>query len=350
MKCNSDQIEKVLKSGINPVYMVSGDELLLCEETVALIRKKAQGNGFDERQLFVYEKGFDWDALSYEIQNQSLFSNQKIIELRLNTNQIGDRGSSAIRDMLAAASPETVLIIVGPKLDSAAQRSKWVKELIDKAVLVQVWNVDSTQLPAWLEKRSRDKGLLLSKESIALLVERVEGNLLAASQEIDKLWLLNGEGRVDDNLVKQAIADSAKYSVYALVDYCLSAQVNKVAHVLEGLKSEGVEAVLILWALSREIRMLTQMAHRCENGQSIEQVLMEFRVWERRKPLLRSALVRYSVPQWFKILAECEKIDQQVKGIDALNVWDSLLRLSLVLAGRFLFYPKVRMTGNAHAR
>lgn len=349
MKYSSDQIARALKSGLKSFYLVAGDEPLLCQETLELIRAAAIKAGFSERRRFIYEKGFDWNELIYEINNQSLFASRKIIELRLTSYQIGELGAKTILSILGAAALDSVLIIAAPKLDANAQRAKWVKEFIAQGELVQVWAVDSQQLPVWLEQRSKKKGLFLSPAAIELLVERVEGNLLAAAQEIEKLFLLNGKGQVDIELLKQSIADSARFSVYTLVDACLLAQIGKITHIIEGLKSEGIEPVLVLWALTREIRMLTQIAQRCEAGQTVEQALNEFRVWERRKSMVRSALLRYSLSQWFKILAECEKIDRQVKGMDLFNPWDSLLRLSLILAGRFLFYPKVRMRNNAQA-
>ncbi len=342
MKCNLDQLEQQLKNTLSPLYMVSGDEALLCQEATAQIKSKARELGYDEQQILVYEKGFEWQQLKYEIQNQSLFSNKKVIELRLNTNKIGDEGSKAIQEIISQSTDDTLVLISGPKLDSSVQKSKWVKELVKQAVLVQVWPIDLNRLPQWIQNRANKKGIELTREALVLLVDRVEGNLLAASQEIDKLWLINGSGRVDVDVIKQSITDSAKYNIYVLVDYCLQANVGKVAHVLEGLKNEGVEPVLIVWALTREIRSLTQMAQKSALGSTIEAVLMEYRVWEKRKPLVRAALSRYSANQWFQILAECEKIDRQTKGLDNLNVWDSLLRLCLVLTGNFLFHSRVK--------
>jgi len=340
MKCSGDQLAQKLNAKLGAIYFISGDEPLLCQEASLKIKQKASSQGFVERYLFVVDKGFDWDQLKYEFQNQSLFESKKVIELRFNSNKIGDKGSAAIVELLNCENADTLVIIEGPKLDSAAQRSKWVKALISEALVVQIWPIDIVRFPQWIQTRAQAKGLELSSVALEIIVERVEGNLLAASQELDKLFLLNGAGRVDDETVKQSITDSAKFSVYSLVDNCLAANAHKLVHVLEGLKTEGIDPILVLWALTREIRSLTQMAQKCIDGASIEAVLTEYRVWEKRKPLIRGALTRYALNQWFQILAECEKIDRQVKGLESSNVWDSLLRLSLVLSGNILFYPK----------
>ena len=195
--------------------------------------------------------------------------------------------------------------------------------------MVQCWPMALHELPRWIEQRMLTKGLKPTAEAVSLLADRIEGNLLAASQEIDKLYLLYGEAGIGVDEVAAAVADSARYNIYDLVDSVLTGDVVRTSRISSGLKSEGVEPVLALWALSREIRLLSQLS---EAKSSIDAAMAKARIWESRKPLLRKALARHRAARWRSFLKRCARIDRVIKGIEVGRPWDELLMLSTQIA------------------
>jgi DNA polymerase-3 subunit delta len=179
----------------------------------------------------------------------------------------------------------------------------------------------------------QNRGMQATREAVSLLADKVEGNLLAAAQEIDKLQLLHGSGRVDVEEVAAAVADSARFNIYGLVDSALAGKPDRMVRMLTGLRGEGIEPVLVSWAFTREVRSLEMMAKDIANGTGIEAVLAQQRVWERRKPLIRTALKRHSLAQWHILLQKCAQIDRVIKGVDIGQPWDELLQLGMWLSG-----------------
>ena len=338
MKLNSEQLQAQLSRGLAPVYLVSGDEVLLVQEVLEALRQAAAQAGYSERTVLAYETGFDWDSLKFETDSLSLFGDRRLIELRLASTKIGDRGSKAIQQYTACLADDRILVIACAKLDQAQLRTKWVKAVDSAGIIVQVWPVDSTRLPQWIRQRAQRLGLELSREAVMLLADRVEGNLLAAAQELEKLRLLQGEGGIDEHHVRELVSDSARFTVYALVDYCLSGRTSKAVHALDELRAEGVEAVLVLWALTRELRTLSSIAQRLSQAEHFEKICSSLRIWERRKPLVRAALDRHPPAFWPQALYQCAQIDLAIKGLAGTHKpWDSLLRLCVALCGKKLF-------------
>ncbi len=338
MKLNAAQLESHLRRGPAPVYLVCGDEVLLVEESLDLLRQAAVQAGFAERKLLVEEAGFDWEALDFEAHSMSLFAERRLIELRLSSTKIGDRGSRAIQRCTGSPAEDRMLVISCGKLTQAQLRSKWVKAVDAAGVVVQVWPVDNERLPGWIRQRAQRLGLELSHEALALLVDRIEGNLLAAVQELEKMRLLQGPGAIDEHHVRELVGDSSRFTVYTLVDYCLSGRIDKAVHALEGLRAEGVEAVLVLWALTRELRSLSLIAGRLARGEHFERICAGLRIWERRKPLVHAALARHPAGFWLQALRECAQIDLAVKGLTGgPGPWDRMLQLCVAVCGRRLF-------------
>lgn len=344
MKLSSDQLAGHLKKSLAPVYLISGDEIVSVQEGMQAIRHKAHAQGFSERRQFVYERGFDWEQIYFEAKSMSLFAEKKLIELRLSSTKIGDSGSKAIQEICRSMLDNDLLfVIVCDKLDSSTQRSKWVKAIAEVGVWVQVWPIDVARLPQWIGQRAHQKGLEISMQGLQMIVDRVEGNLLAAVQELEKLWLANGAGRVSDELVQNSITDSSRFNVYTLVDYCLSGNCVRAVHVLNGLFAEGVDPVLVLWALVRDIRVLAELSVAAEQGQNVEMLFNKYRIWERRKPLIRAALQRHTRKTWFIMLSNCGKIDLAIKGFSAENSKDQLLGLCVMLSSKDLFSKSVQL-------
>lgn len=333
MKLKPEQIASHLQRSLAPVYLVSGDEPLQAAEVCDAIRARARDKGCSERLVFNVEAGFDWAALLQARDTLSLFAEQRVVELRLPSGKPGEAGSKILIEYVTRLPAGDVLLVISGKIDKDAQRSKWFTALEQAGVVVQVWPLAIAQLPAWIERRMRAKGLQPSAEAVSLLSERVEGNLLACAQEIEKLLLLHGTGAVDGAAVAAAVADSARYSLYDLVDRALAGESAAVTRTLRGLQGEGEEPVLILWALAREIRALTAMAGDLQSGMIMDRVLADHRVWDNRKTLVRSALKRCSLPTLRRLLRQAGRVDRIIKGAALGNTWDELLQLTLGLSG-----------------
>lgn len=333
MKLYINDFEQHLQQGLAPVYIISGDEPLQQGEACDAVRRTARAQGFSEREVMHVETGFDWNQLLAASQSMSLFAEKRLIELRLPSGKPGDKGGQALRDYCASLPPDTVLMVISGKLDKQTQNSKWFKSLEQAGVSLQVWPVEQRQLPGWVRQRMQARGLKPSAEAVAMLVERVEGNLLAAAQEIEKLLLLHGEGAVGPEQVIEAVSDSTRFDVYGLVDVLLQGERARAVHMLERLQGEGSEPMLLLWALVRELRSLEVMSQQVQQGRRVEQVVEQARVWAKRKVVVTAALKRHSPARWQAMLQLAARIDRMIKGQETGNVWDELLQLCLMITG-----------------
>ncbi len=334
MKVYANQLERHLKShALPPVILVSGDEPLQMAECCDAIRQQARDAGYLGREVLHVEKGFDWGELEREANALSLFAEQRIIELRLSNIKPGVPGGKALQAYCAAPAPDTILLIIMGKLEPAASKSKWCQAVEQAGFMVQVWPIERAQLPRWIEQRMRKIGLQPEGEVATVLADRVEGNLLAASQEIEKLHLLIGSSRLDVEQLLSVVADSARYDVFALVDAALLGDAVRVVKIVNGLRAEGEEPVLVLWALSREIRTLLSIAYEARQGGVNDALLRRYRIWDKRKAAISSALQRHRYPHWLQMLEQCAEIDRMVKGQLQGNPWDELSALAMRMAG-----------------
>lgn len=333
MKLKAEQLETHLAQELAPVYMVSGDEPLLVQEACGAVRAAARRNGYTERAVFEADRSFDWNTLTQTACGMSLFAERRLIEVRLSTGRPGDAGAKALASYAAQPVEDNLLLVSAPRLDAAAQKTKWYKALTAAGVAVAVWPPDAGRLPAWIIQRARARGMEAGREAAAALAERVEGNLLACVQEIEKLYLLKGPGRLELNDVMGAVSDSTRFDVFALVDSALDGDAVRSARILRGLAGEGVEPALVLWALSREARTLAAMARELEGGAGVQAVLQTYRIWSRRQPAVRRALERHGAVQWWAVLRRAAYVDRITKGWTTGNAWDELLQLVLMMAG-----------------
>ncbi len=333
MQIKAEQLKARLQQGVGPLYFVYGDEPLLVQEACDTIRAAARASGCTERELYTVEPGFDWGTFAEAGDAMSLFAERKLIELRIPTGKPGDAGSKALQHYCQRPSPDNVVLIQAGKLDGNAKRAKWYKALEKAGAVVPIWPLDARQLPGWAMRRMKQIGLQAEQAAVALLVERVEGNLLACAQEIEKLLLLHGPGQLTLEQIATSVADSSRFDIYKLVDNALQGDAARTTRIINGLKGEGVEPVLLLWALSREIRAMADMAFQLSQGASVEQCLAKARVWEKRKPLVRTGLKRHNAASWQRMVQQCAALDAMIKGGRPGNVWDELLDLSLRLGG-----------------
>ncbi len=339
-KLRIDQLDRHLKQPLSPAYLVSGDETLLVEESCDAIRKKAQQEGYTERDRYYVDNQFDWSQLLSAANSLSLFSDKKLIELRIEKGKPGDKGSKAICEYLSNISDDNRLLIVTPKLDAGSQRSKWVKALEKNGQWLPVWPISSAQLPRWLEQRIKRLGLIADSHCIELIATRTEGNLLAAHQEIEKLKLLSIDGYLTPELIAGAVADSARYDIFGLIDKTLHGDARSAVKSLQGLKTEGTEPTVVLWGLAREIRALLMMHDGIHQGQSFSWVAKQAGIWDKRQPLVQQALKRLSSKQLQILLRQANAIDKSIKGLRKTDPWNELLDLVLNFSGAQSLHPK----------
>lgn len=333
MQLRADQLAAQAKKSLLPVYLVSGDEPLQMMEAMDALRLAAREQGFATREILSATKDFSWDHLTAAANSMSLFAEKRVLELRIEGSGPGKEGGQALVEYCQRPADDAVLLIQLGKIDKRSQSAKWFKAIDGIGAVTQIWPVKPANLPQWLQQRLRSRGLQLERDAVALLAARVEGNLLAAAQEVEKLVLLFGDqGQQTLTLreVADAVANSARYSVYDLVDTACKGAAAQANHILQGLRQEGVAPVLVLWALTNEVRNLYGMANRMAQGEPEQKVL--YQVWESRKRVVAAALQRLSLPSWGILLRLCAEADQVVKGARRGRQWDLLQQLVVSLA------------------
>jgi DNA polymerase-3 subunit delta len=273
------------------------------------------------RELHVAEARFDWGEFGNSAANLSLFAERRIIELRLPTGKPGKQGIEAIVDLVAQSGEDLLLIVSAPKLDKSAAASPWVKAIEQRGGSIQVWPVGIAELPRWIGERMRRAGLEPEPQAVQLLADRVEGNLLAAQQEIDKLRLLLGEAKVTVAEIESAVANSSRFDVYKLVDAAVAGDAARAVRILGGLRSEGTEPVIVTWALSRELRMLAQVADKAKRGTSLDNAMQRAGVWRNRQGLVRACVGRHEPAGLYGLLKLAGRADAAAKGQSAGDPW-----------------------------
>ncbi len=325
------QLDQRLAQGLAPVYLLVGSEPLQLGEAADAVRAAARQHGFSEREVLETGPEFAWSSLAGAFGSLSLFAQRRMIELRLATpkagskaDAVGREGSEAIRRCVEPPSADVLLLILAPGLDWKSLKAKWVQAIERVGVVVQVREPQGRQLNQWLEGRLRRAGFVPSAEAVALLAERVEGNLLAADQEITKLALVLTPGPIDAEGLLAAVADSARYGVFDLADAALAGDRARVARVLEGLRAEGTAEPLVLWALAREVRKLAALAFARAKRQPLEPLLKAHQVWDSRRPVVMAALERLPLAHLWALVTCCAEADLAIKGRADGEPWQRL--------------------------
>lgn len=329
MKLGPDRLATQLKSPLPAVILIAGDEPLQREESADAIRKAARAQGYTDREVFVAERGFDWDAVLTAGASLSLFASRRILELRIPSAKPGTRGAEMLSTYAKEPAPDTLLLVIAE--DKLEGNPVWAQALEKAGLFVQLWPVAPAEVPAWVRQRLRSKGFDATPDAVTLISGRVEGNLLAAAQEIEKLALLREPGMLDAEAVAEAVADSARYDAFRLVDAALAGDVPRTVRVLEGLQAEGEEPVMVLGALLRQLKELASFALEIEAGAPAQRVTAG--VWERRRPLIQGALKRRKAAGWQRLLKKALRADRVLKGRAQGRPWDELLELSTGMAG-----------------
>jgi DNA polymerase-3 subunit delta len=334
MRIKALQLAAQLARGLAPVYLICGAEPLQLGEAAQAVRAAARAQGFDEREVLEVEASFDWGRLGAAAQTLSLFSARRLIELRVPSARLGKEGGEAVRAYCDRPAADTLLLILAPELEHKELTARWVQTVDQAGVVLPVRQLTGGELVGWVEQRLRGHGLVPGAEVAALLAERVEGNLLAAAQEVDKLALLYGEGPIDREGLLAAIGDSARFDVFALPDAVLGGDRARVHRVLTGLAAEGTAPAIVLWALAKEARMLASAAFAVPKGSAaVTAALEEHRVWSSRRGLIRAALRRLKLEQLRRLVCRCAEADLQIKGVANGDPWLTLGEIADELAG-----------------
>ena len=334
MNIKPEQLQNHLSNQPASLYFAFGSEILLVEQSLTTIKDAAKKLGFNERFRFDIDGNFSWDAIFNLISSPSLFADKRIIECRLTTGKIGVKGSKALSELTENLPDDIMLIISSGKLDMAQQKSKWFKALDKKGVIIQHWEVQSEQLVGWIVNHMSQLGLSSSNEVANAIAYCTEGNLLATMQEIQKLQIAYPDGNIDLNEYLSQIDQQSQYTVFGMIDAALKGDTDKVNKIFSSLVDDSTPPVILISSLYREIKNLVTMSIELKTNQTIDTILNNHRVWQKRKPLISFALKTHSYQQLQKLLLKLGRIDRSLKGMDNLNVYDELQSVVITLSGK----------------
>ena len=333
MRISTEQLQQHLARDLKPLYVVFGDETLLALEASDRIRTKARAEGYSERSVLTADSGFKWSELAFVSNSRSLFAARRILELRVPTGKPGSEGSEVLQGYCEGLPADTITLIALPGVDWRAQKSGWFEALDRAGVLVEAKPVARKSLPEWIAGRLRAQGQEADPETLDFIADRVEGNLLAAHQEVQKLALLFPQGKIAHEQVREAVLDVARFDVFKLGEALVEGDVLRLARMVDGLKGEGVAPPLVLWAVADEIRAIGRVLDGLAAGRTPPQLWRDAKVWgQSHQSLMQQNCRRFTREQVESALLHAAKVDRMVKGLIRGDVWDELLQLNLRFA------------------
>lgn len=323
---------QVAQEPLRAAYLVAGPEPLRVLEAADAIRAQARAEGISEREVFDADaRDFDWKALETEFRSPGLFSTRRLIELRLPTAKPGKDGAEVITAFCAEPPDDVVLLVTGGDW-SRQHGGKWSQAIARIGRVAVAWTIKPHELPEWIERRMRARGLRADRDAVLRLAERVEGNLLAAAQEIDKLALLDDGQTLDVARLESLVADAARYDVFGLVDAAMNGQGVHAARMLAGLRAEGEAVPALLGMVAMELQRAAGLARVQARGGNLPAAFRAQRVWESKQPAYVRALKRHDPARWDRFVAEAGRIDRIAKGRAHGDAWQRLERLMLAVA------------------
>lgn len=347
MKLNAGQLPGNLQREVAPVYLVAGPEILLREEAVDQIRSAARQQGFTGRERLTAERGFDWSQFSNIGMEMSLFAEKKVVELRLPTGKPGQAGGRAITEALKQSSDD-LLLIVAEQWDMSSEKTAWAKKVEAAGVYIPVWTIKTPQLPGWIRQRMQNRDLQPDADAVQLLAARVDGNLLAAAQEIDKLLLANGPGQVTLADVELAVSDSASFDAYKLCASVLAGQRGLALRITASLRRASMPSQIIVAALVRELAVLQQFRGLIR-GMPEQQVFRQLGVWQSRQQAVKTAVRRISAVQLRDAVIRLAELDRIGKGQQYGEFWIRLEQLIMMLTEPAVQRPPGHQPGRRQA-
>jgi DNA polymerase-3 subunit delta len=353
MRISTEQLPQHLARELKPLYAVFGDETLLALEAMDRIRARARAEGYGERAVLTADSGFKWNELSFAASAQSLFATRRLLELRIPGGKPGVPGSEAIQAYCEGLPPDTVTLVCLPGLDWRAQKAGWFEALDRAGVVIEARPVTRKTLPEWLASRLRAQNQEADREALEFIADRVEGNLLAAHQEVQKLALLLPAGKIVHEQIRAAVVDVARFDVFNLGEAMLEGDILYLARMLDGLRGEGVAPPLVLWAITEEIRAIGRVLDGIQSGRTPPQLWREARVWGgAHQQLMQQHCRRFTREQVEAALRHAARADRMAKGLIRGDVWDELLQLALRFASSAPASPvekRVRMPAATRA-
>ncbi|MGQ0801960.1 MAG: DNA polymerase III subunit delta [Pseudomarimonas sp.] len=326
------QFERQLTGGpLAPVYLIAGAEDLLRIEAADALRAAAKAAGFAEREVFDVEGSFDWNAVAGTFATMSLFASRRVVELRLPTTKPGKEGGKLIEDFCASPASDILLLIVGGEW-SRKHEAGWSRAVERCGVLLPIWPIKPNECGAWIAGRLKSRGVSADKAAVSLLTERVEGNLLAAAQEIDKLALLVGKQHLDVAQLEALVADSARFDVFAMVEAAVAGDAARALRIVSGLRGEGEQVAGLLPWLSGQLQALARIAAVAESGGNVAAAMSTSGIWDARQPAFRRALSRINCAHAQRLAAECGRVERIAKGREFGEPWLALERLLTAVA------------------
>lgn len=323
-----------LSKPLSSLYLIYGDEDLLRFEALDALRQAANAQQFSMREAFYVDNKTDWSEILSAVESQGLFSDKKLLEIHIPTGKPGITGGNALIDLVAKLNDDTTVVIFLPKMDKTQTKSKWFATLAKAAQVFEAKAVLANDLPHWIKNRLSQYDLNIEEDALLLFAERVEGNLMAAKQEIEKLALLHDKGAtVSLADAQNAVANVARFDVFQLSNAWLSGDVARVVRLIDALQAEGEEPILLLWSVSEDIRTLLRLHAALRQGQSIMQVRNPLRLWGDKQTLAPQALKRIGVRRLLAALQSCALADQQIKGVASGKAWETVRSLLVELAG-----------------
>jgi DNA polymerase-3 subunit delta len=347
MRITLNQLKNHLHKGLQSLYIIMGDEPLLIDETCQYLNKLARKLDFNERQAHTVTSRFKWDAIFSSNQALSLFSDKKIIELHIPTGKPGREGSNELIEMSNSLNSDTLLIICLPKLNMSSQKAKWFQALEKQGVVIDIRAIRPQDLPAWVERRLSRFKLHTNHEGLQLIADYCEGNLLAAKQAVERLSLLSSEGEIALADIQASLSDNSHYDVYQLLDCILQQNCQRSLSVFNNLKACNTEASLILWVLTKELRLLLQLRAALDQKQNLAGLWRQYGVWQQRQSLLQKHLKTYSQRDYQQLLHMAHQSDCALKGMSNHSVWDILQSLVLAMSAPNLLMSFTKMSLSA---
>ena len=331
-RLDSNQLKQHPLHNLSPLYVLLGDEPLAQSECLDAIRLAARKAGADERTSHIAERNFNWQQIQLFSQELSLFSSKRILEIYIPSGKPGVDGGKVLTTLAANLIPDTTIIIVLPSLEREAKNSAWFNALQSASTLIELKEVAPSQLPQWLAARLAQQNQSTEAASLAFIAHQVEGNLLAAHQEIQKLALLYPAGEISAEAVRESVLNVARYDAFQLGEAVLAGDAARTSRILHGLQDEGENAVAVMNPLMWVLRPLVRIKHAEARGENLITVMTNARIYGDRQSLVKRALVRLSVRQLEAALQKLCDIDKTAKGVMQGDAWLELSRLCFGLA------------------
>lgn len=324
MKITYFQLEQHLDRKLAPAYIISGDDLLLKDDCIQLIQKAAKKAAFNERIRLQADASLDSDQLYTTLNSMSMLAEKRLIELDYRDHTPNKAVAGILKEYGNKPADDTIIIIDIGKLDDKISRAAWFQALEKAGIVVTIWPIPREQLPQWIMQRAQKYQMPFTHEAASVLADFIEGNLSAAAQSIEKIFLLQPQKPVDIELVNAVITDESRFNVFAFIENLIAGDKTRAFHILNSLKQEGAEPALILWGITRELRLLSDLAEQRKHGITYDVLFQKNRIYAKRQTAVRTFLRKYTSEDCWKLLSHAIAVDQVIKGAAPGNSWDSL--------------------------